>query len=497
MRHLPNLFLLPLLLLLASCASTGRMAFTPDHNYKPEQLQEDLQVVETVLRNNHPSLYWYATPDEVDASFARARELCRQPMDETAFRNLLNETVGVLRCGHTSLRHSRQYNRATAGRRLSGFPLSLKVLNDSLLAVTGNLYRRDSLLRNGTQVTAINNRSARTLIDTLSRLIPTDGYARTFSYQNLSNNFIRAYNSRFPGDSSYTIRFVDARGVEREVERRAYLPGSDTGRGVATGRPAVPATAPLTPRQLKLRSVRSFEADSLGRFATLRLHTFTGDLRRSYLRKRFRKLKRQPVPNLVLDLRNNGGGLIQSSLLLTRLIRQEPFRFTDSIVTHRRRIESAAPVTKRFFTNLGMAVLSKKINDSLYGFRYFCRRTYQPHRLGYRGQVWILTGGYSFSATTLFLANVKGQSNVTLVGEETGGGYYGNNGVFIPDVILPNTRLRLRLPLYRIVINRRHPFDGRGVLPDVEVKPTAETIRRNVDPKFSKAVELMKGGVIH
>jgi C-terminal processing protease CtpA/Prc len=77
------------------------------------------------------------------------------------------------------------------------------------------------------------------------------------------------------------------------------------------------------------------------------------------------------------------------------------------------------------------------------------------------------------------------------VGEETGGGYYGNNGVFIPEMVLPNTGLRVRLPLYRIVNNRSF-VKGSGVMPDVEVKATQESIRLNKDPKMEKALEWVK-----
>ena len=127
----------------------------------------------------------------------------------------------------------------------------------------------------------------------------------------------------------------------------------------------------------------------------------------------------------------------------------------------------------------------------MYAFRLFRVKTYQPGKHKYEGKVYLLTGGYSFSATTLFAASVKGQENVMIIGEETGGGYYGNNGVFIPEMILPNTDVRVRLPLYRIVNNKNFPKNGSGVMPDLEVKPTAETIRLNKDPKMEKALELI------
>jgi len=487
-----------LLGLLSGCGTAGYLSFTPEKRYAPAQLLADLQVAEQTLRTNHPSLYWYATPDSVAAAFERARRLCNDSMTELQFRNLLNETVAVLRCGHTSVRHSHQYNRYYAGPmqqvlRQQLFPLQLKVLDDSTLIITGNANRRDTVLQPGMQVTAINNRTSKQLIDTFRSLIPLDGYAVTFAYQNISNNFPRFYHSRFPNDTLFTIEYRDFEGRPQTALRT-------TGRrmAAATGR-STPDVPPFVRPQMdttrtvrEQQRIRQFQIDTAHQLATLRLNTFNNALRRSYLRRTFRQLRQQQIPNLVLDVRSNPGGLIQSSLLLTRLIKNEPFRFTDSMFAVRRTVRTQARVSRHFITNVGMRVLNKKINDSLYNFRFFSGRTYRPHRLHYNGQVWVLTGGYSFSATTMFLANVKGQPNVTLVGEETGGGYYGNNGGFIPDVTLPNTRLRMRLPLYRIVINSRIPQKGTGVPPDVWVAPTAESIRQNRDVKTEKVLELIR-----
>jgi hypothetical protein len=81
---------------------------------------------------------------------------------------------------------------------------------------------------------------------------------------------------------------------------------------------------------------------------------------------------------------------------------------------------------------------------------------------------------------------------VTLVGEETGGGYYGNTAWMIPDVTLPHTKLRFRLPRFRLVIDRSRVKNGRGVLPDVPSLPTADAIGRGLDFKTEKAKELIQ-----
>ncbi len=76
-----------------------------------------------------------------------------------------------------------------------------------------------------------------------------------------------------------------------------------------------------------------------------------------------------------------------------------------------------------------------------------------------------LTGGNSFSATTLFAQELKGQPNVKIVGEETGGGAYGNNAWIIPELVLPNTRLNVSIPEVPFRNEKELVKEGRGVAP--------------------------------
>ena len=79
-----------------------------------------------------------------------------------------------------------------------------------------------------------------------------------------------------------------------------------------------------------------------------------------------------------------------------------------------------------------------------------------------------------------------------MVGEETGGGAYGNSAWLIPDVTLPETKVRFRLPLFRLVIDKNYPKTGKGVQPEVEAKPTIDAIKRGADYKIEKVMELIK-----
>ena len=106
----------------------------------------------------------------------------------------------------------------------------------------------------------------------------------------------------------------------------------------------------------------------------------------------------------------------------------------------------------------------------------------------------MLINGPTFSASTLFCNVVKGQSNVTLVGEETGGGWHGNNGIMIPDIVLPHTKLRVRLPVFKLVQYNHIPKDGRGVQPDIFIPPIADAVKKGIDRKMEIVKAMIKSG---
>ena len=140
-----------------------------------------------------------------------------------------------------------------------------------------------------------------------------------------------------------------------------------------------------------------------------------------------------------------------------------------------------------------MSFIARKRKDGNYHFGYFERHYFKPKRnYHYNGNVYLLIGGNSFSATTLFANCIKHQGNVTIVGEQSGGGSYGNTAWLIPDVTLPNTKLRFRLPKFRMVMNKNAPKNGRGVVPDIEVKPSSQAIKNAIDLKAEKVKELIR-----
>jgi hypothetical protein len=67
----------------------------------------------------------------------------------------------------------------------------------------------------------------------------------------------------------------------------------------------------------------------------------------------------------------------------------------------------------------------------------------------------------------------------------------------IPEVTLPNTGVRFRLPKFRLVVDKNRVKDGHGVMPDVLALPTAEAIKKGIDFKTVKATEIIHMRVLN
>lgn len=495
-----RILIFSLVILTAVGCAAPRASYSPNKKYSPQQLQEDYSFFRGTLEESHPGLYWYSSKVEMDRYFAWGENQLHDSLTEPQFRNVLSYVAAKINCGHTVVRGSKEYSRFRDTAITKVFPLSIKFWPDSsssqfvTAAVAANLIRNDTVLKRGVEIKKINGQSISFLLDTLTQYISSDGYNLTHKYQNLSNRggFGSAYTSIFGAKEDYIIEYKDSTGDERSVVIPSYNPRTDSLSRNAVRR--FSGTNPSDRKKLIKQSTRSFRIDSLEKTGIMDLNSFGRQLNlKSFFKASFRKMQLHKIPNLVLDVRGNGGGSVSNSTALTRLLINKRFRVADTLFANTRNSHYKKQIENYFFTRIFMLLMTSKKKDGNYHFGYFEKHFFKPKKKNhFDGNVYIITGGNSFSATTLFSQTVKGQHNIFIVGEETGGGAYGNNAWLIPDVTLPVSGVRFRLPLFRLVLNKNVPKDGRGVQPEIESKPTLDAIRRGVDYKMEKVMGLIR-----
>lgn len=487
-RLLPGLACLAII----SCRSTALHDI--NKKYSSAELTEDFRVLKGALEANHPSMYWYTPKDSIDYYFntALAHIAGTDSMTEPEFRNRVAWAVSKIRDGHTAVRYSRRYTNALNRAQLPVFPLAIKAWDDSLV-VLASAFVGDTVFTRGTRILAINNRSPREILDSMFQFISTDGFADNFKNQVISFNFGLNYKTAFGLDSFHVIRFLDSNNNVKTAAIRNYNPRLDTVPRRFRG-PSVVIPTRRQIREAQKLARRSMTIDTPLNTAYIRVATFSEGKLKQFFRRSFRTIRKQGIENVVIDLRENGGGNIMNSTRLTQYLAKQPFKLADTVAAISRRFRYGEYIRPSLAYKISMFFTSRrKREDGRYHFRYFERHYFKPKRRNhFDGDIYLVQGGYSFSAATLFIHSLKDQDNVTLLGEETGGGSYGNSAVHLPQIILPNTRMRIVLPVYRLVMDASQPKTGRGIFPDVEVKPSSEALREGYDPKITTVKELIR-----
>jgi len=476
---------------LLSC-SGSRQAVIANKQYAPDQLRKDFLLFRHALEESHPGLYWFTPKMEMDRDFDEAYSSLTDSLTEREFRTLLTKVVADIRCGHTSVSYSRRYSRYLDTAKARLFPLSFKIWEDTL-AVTGNFNPDDSLLTRGTVVRSINETPAKILIDSFLQYTTGDGYSRAGRYQSLSSfgNFGLLYKNVIGLPDSFRISYLDYSGNTRNTVVPVFIYGNDS-----TDRSDSIAQEKYTPRErrnLYAFSTRNLQVDTLLGSAFMTLNTFTrGNNLRKFFRNSFKSIDRLQLKHLVVDVRSNGGGDAGLSTMLTQYIADHRFRIADSLYANKRSTRYRRHVRFQPIYWLMTTIVTRKRNDGKFHFGYFERHYFRPRKkFHFDGNVYILTGGNSFSATTLFAQELKGQSNVKIVGEETGGGGYGNSAWMIPELKLKYTKLRIGIPKFRMVMRKELVAEGRGVMPDLYAAPNIEDIRRGRDVKIEAVKQLI------
>lgn len=490
-------------LLIAFCVlcftgcSSGRLSVSPAKKYSPEVLQQDYAVYRHVLEQAHPGLYWYTSRDSMNHFFDWGAAQLTDSLTEPQFRRILSYVTSKINCGHTTVRPSKGYERYSDTARITRiFPLSLKLWDDTCI-VSGNLNRRDSILLRGVRVTGINGLSMPVIVDSLFQFLSTDGYNRTHKYQTLSNRgfFGSFYSTIFGYSNLYNIDYTDSLGRSGRTIIRPFIPVRDT----TVRRPPPPGTVrPPQPsrrdrKNMRRNAVRLLKIDSSSHVAMMDLQSFgRGYGLKGFYKRSFRALKKNKITHLIIDVRGNGGGSVSNSTAITRYISSAPFKIADTLYAVAKHKKYSRYIQNDFFNRLFITFFTRRKRDGNYHFGYFERHRFKPKKKNhFDGKTYILTGGNSFSATTLFAGALRPQENVTLIGEETGGGAYGNSAWLIPDVTLPKTKIRFRLPLFRLVINKDIPKNGRGIQPEIFSGPTIDAVKKGADYKLDKALELI------
>lgn len=469
--------------------------FDPKHTYSVEQLRADYGLMRSALEEAHPGLYRYTSRDSMNLIFDQTALQLNRPMTEQEFRKAVNQVFNYIRCGHTDIYPSKGFTQYYKKNKPKEFPLSV-FIDHNRPFVTQN-RSTDTTIKAGMELIAIDNHPTPELLAQMRDLVPSDGYNQTFKNSVVNASFGSFYRFLYGNNDTFKVSLKDSTGKILERTLTFNTPAKTTPKPTPkpSSPPAVPITTPAkpTPKPISSNKKRTFNlSDKDSTVGILSIKTFSDNHYQRFYRKTFKKIKQHNIQHLVIDIRANGGGRSDASINLMSYLLDSAFVVYDTIDGQSRRPSFNKHYNFKFYRFVSRNFLAKKLPNGHFRNRG-AGKIHQPNKKwGFRGNVYVLTNGGSFSASAIFASVVRQNSpRVTIIGRETGGGRHGCNAFISPYVTLPYTRAKVRLPVYKLVLHIPGADMGRGVMPDAPVTHRFDDVQKGRDLDMDKAYQLI------
>lgn len=481
------------------------------------ELHEDVDLAYSQLQRLHPKLYQYISKKELDAKFELLKNDIARPMGSHEFYERLALIIKEVRQGHLLLRPPTQRYTNAQLKALNKLKfefndLDFEILEDRLWI--NNTLGKDSTLV-GNEVLAVDSESSKKLVGKYKSLFSSDGFNTTYHDRYLGRNFSNFYYSDKgfndsltlllkKDDSIYfrTLRWIGKGGKinndssatkkPQQISKRdkiAFKEKQKAKRKAGRKRGYVPS------RDQYLRNFDFIGKDSSVGY--LKIRGFGQGNYKKFYKEIFAKIDSAEIDNLIIDLRYNGGGSLAEIENLYAYLALKPFKFLNNGETL-----TKIPATKSVFSQkrigfFGSALRllaapgmltydllhSRKKNGKVY-YKFSGAKTKKPKKNKFKGKIYVITNGYSFSASTTLSANLQAAKRATFVGEETGGSYNGTVAGQSKYVTLPNSKVRMKFGMMQIETPSRTEPNGYGVKPDFEIIPTQKDRMQKRDPEL-------------
>lgn len=508
--------------LLGSCASVSKYNRNLNLLKTEKQIKSDLDFVHRKLQKLHPNLYWYISKKDLDFKFDSLKQTINTPMTSADFYFKLSPVIASIRQGHTQLfppinklklkEQSSMRNFGTSA--LSRF--SFEGFENKTYIVKN--YSEDKSIKVGTEVISVNDIEPQELISKFSNTFASDGFNQTFIDRRLSTDFPTYFFyqngitdsviCQLKYDDTIKTVFLTRRptkpnsikekseeqiAIERELHKKETQKRKEQGYDRLT--------------KIYSKNLSFVNPDSS--IAILKLNDFSEGNYKKFYSNTFKQLDSLKTKTLILDLRDNPGGKLRENYTLYSYLVDSDFYFIDkpevvskTSLLHTNNFRGRSLLSKISFVAFtplrlvprGITLFKvKKESNNKYYYSSFASKLGHPNPNNFKGEVYVLINGGSFSASSILSSNLKGSNRAFFVGEETGGAFNGCVAGRIPFFTLPKSKLNIKFGLSLIQPYYKTDTEGRGIFPDIVIKPSLDDRIIGNDPELKWVLDKING----
>lgn len=518
------LFVLLYVLTLLSCANVEKYNRFIETPLAVEAMQDDINYVEHNLWKMHPDLFLYVREDQLKTKFDSLRAAIRQPLLPNQFQLALAAVLSQVRQGHMTLspliskfdpkgKDKVRYQKSKGPFSQLGFHWQENTL---YLSKNGTA---DSTLIVGSKILAIEGVQPQNLYTKYRPTFTSDGYNTTFIDQAFERLLPRYYQLELGYRDSIGVLFSRADSTYMRTVVRRFETAEQKGKvGVkhaATEKKDKPAEKKSdTKKQRKIFGYNanlkrmskqlSFPVKGDSTVALLKVADFSYGRPKEAYRRIFDRLELCSVQYLILDLRGNlGGRLSDVRELYSYLVEADKYQFVQpAVITSKFNLPFyqvkglpgwSYPVLSPFILSGAVVSWAKTFSKDGLNYTHLTGSKIEKSKADrYRGDLFVLIDGGTFSAASLIATNLKVGKRAIFFGEETGGAASGTVAGVLPVLKLPNSHLRWRFGLMDVKPYYQVNEAGRGIMPDVPVVRSVDDVIKGKDPVLDKVLKAIK-----
>lgn len=413
--------------------------------FSVEEVREDMAVLKRKFEKLHPGMYHYNTKQEYEKIYDSLYNSLTQPLSYLEAYKVLAQLVTAVEDGHTNIRFdAKRFN----AKKVKYVPFYLRKIEDRYFISLN--ASQDSTVVRGSEVIAINNERIDLLMQKLKVFVSSDNGNEAVKNYYTTGLFPNYYLRQYGEIDSVTITY--RLPYDNKILRKK-LACLNTGQ--------INKLSETRYKAFKRPNLSVKVIDSLNRIAVLDITTFsmTGKFLdygqnkfKRGLRNSFKKIKKQGIEHLIIDLRANGGGYIPNISRLLKYLSPTPFTIVDTVAFKKSAYFS---IVKPYYITpplLFWLWFPKRKGEFMYRVNKG-NNNQKPVKkeLAYTGKSYFLTDPGCYSATT-FTLNVAKDLGIgqAFIGQTVGGASWGSFAGTWENFKLPNTKYVIHTPLYKI-----------------------------------------------
>lgn len=461
MHSLFNLFLKGIITLLI-CAFNASLV--SGQYFKQEVLLEEINTFEKHLFNLHPGLDYFTKEETLRSLFTTAKNAIPDSLERQDFFNLLEPIIDEIQCGHTNITFSHKlYKDKDAKKKPSLFPATMTAFENRIFFSSS--FKQDWLnIPKGTELLSIDEVSSQEILKVISKTNKGSDGNMTIPETHWS---VASFRTTYP-------RFY---GLKEKYKVKVMLPGK-TKADLYTLK-SISYEELLKNNKENKKEPLSFEFLENDKVALIKLSTFSNESRfkptKNDLKRAFKEIKEKNIDKLIIDLRNNGGGAISNVNHFLSYLLNEDFKVVKRASLNKNLNKKDLILFQKILVSLSK---KKMLDDEIWLSKYNNKNKKLNKKAHFDGDLVVLTNYRSYSASTMFCAMLKSHQRGKIIGALAGGSYHVSFAGFSKYLKLDKTRIRIRIPLMKMVYNVDPDLQERGVgvIPDIERIRTIEDL---------------------